>query len=139
VPTAAQWRFESVSLSPYTSAKNAIIKFRNTSNYGDDMFIDDVNVGDFAGIQESSLLSSMNIYPNPTNGQLSVQLNMPVAGNFEVRINDMLGRTLETVKEQNSLGGLYNIDLSSNPNGMYFVELITNQGSATRKVLLDKR
>jgi len=139
VPTASQWMRYSLSLSPYASANNAIIKFRNTSNYADDMWIDDINVGDFAGIQESSLLSSMNLYPNPTSGQFSLQLDMPVAGNFNVRVYDMLGRTLETISEQNSLGGVYNLDLSANPNGMYFVELITNQGTATRKVLLDKR
>ncbi len=139
VPTAAQWRAEWVPLGSFAGSHNAILKFRNTSGYGDNMFIDDINIGDFAGIQESQLLSSMNVFPNPSNGQISVSLNMPVAGNFQVRIYDMLGRTIENIKEQNSLGGLYSVDLSQHANGMYYVELITDQGTATRKVLLDKR
>jgi len=47
-PTAAQtdrWRLESINLTPYiVSGKQMIIKFRNTTAFGNNTYIDDVNV-----------------------------------------------------------------------------------------------
>jgi len=138
-PTAAQWRLETVSLSSYSSAANAMIKFTNVNGYGDDMYIDDVNVTNVTGIENLQLNNALNVYPNPTSGQLSVALSMPVTGNFQVRVLDVMGRTISTISEVNSLGGTYNVDLSQNANGLYFVEVITDGATVIRKVLLDKK
>jgi hypothetical protein len=139
VPTASQWRLESLSLGTYASSSNAMIKFRNISDNGDDLFIDDINISSITGIKDLQMSSALTLYPNPTNGMLSVQLNMPVSGNFQVRVFDVMGRTITTLAESNSLGGTYNVDLSQNANGVYFVEVITDGSSVTRKVILDKK
>jgi hypothetical protein len=138
-PTSSQWRFESTALSAFKTSKNATIKFRNISNNGDDMYIDDINVANYTGINELQLNAALKVFPNPTSGDLSVQFDLPVTGNFQLRVYNLLGQTINSVTEQNSLGGLYSIDLSKSANGIYFVEVITNSGSVTRKVVLDRK
>jgi hypothetical protein len=139
VPTASQWRMEVLPLTAYASSKNTMIKFRNISDNGDDLYLDDINVSNYNGINELQLNSAVQIFPNPTNGAISINLNLPISESFQVRVLDMLGRTLNTIEEHNSLGGQYNVDLSKNENGIYFVEIITDQGSVTRKVILDRK
>jgi hypothetical protein len=139
VPTATDWRLETINLSAYSTSNNVMVKFTNITDNGDQLYVDDINVSSFTGLKDLQMKSALNLYPNPTNGQLSLQLNMPVSGNFQARVYDVMGRTITTLAEANSLGGKYNIDLSQNPNGFYFVEVITDGSTITRKVLLDKK
>ena len=43
-PTAAQWRNEVISLTPYVGQSNVIIAFRNLSGYGNRLFVDNINI-----------------------------------------------------------------------------------------------
>ncbi|MES2557366.1 MAG: PKD domain-containing protein [Bacteroidota bacterium] len=43
-PTAAQWRTETVSLTPYVGQTNVVIAFRNLSGYGNRLFVDNINI-----------------------------------------------------------------------------------------------
>ncbi|MGV3629827.1 MAG: PKD domain-containing protein [Bacteroidota bacterium] len=44
VPTAAQWRTETISLSSYVGNNNVIIAFKNLSGNGNNIYIDNINV-----------------------------------------------------------------------------------------------
>jgi PKD repeat protein len=44
VPTAAQWRTETIDLTPYVGQGNVIIAFRNLSGYGNNLYVDNINV-----------------------------------------------------------------------------------------------
>ncbi|MEO8770197.1 MAG: PKD domain-containing protein, partial [Ferruginibacter sp.] len=44
VPTATQWRTETIALNNYLSAGNLLIAFENRGHYGQQMFIDNVNL-----------------------------------------------------------------------------------------------
>ncbi|MDF3028944.1 MAG: hypothetical protein K0S23_3251 [Fluviicola sp.] len=43
-PTAAQWRTETVDLTPYIGQANVIIAFKNLSGYGNNLYVDNINV-----------------------------------------------------------------------------------------------
>lgn len=44
VPTATQWRKDTVDLSAYVGQGNVIIAFRNLSGYGNNLYVDNINV-----------------------------------------------------------------------------------------------
>ena len=44
VPTAAQWRTETIDLTPYIGQANVIIAFKNLSGYGNNLYVDNINV-----------------------------------------------------------------------------------------------
>ncbi|MGV3609873.1 MAG: PKD domain-containing protein [Fluviicola sp.] len=44
VPTTAQWRTETIDLTPYVGQANVIIAIRNLSGYGNNIYVDNINV-----------------------------------------------------------------------------------------------
>lgn len=44
VPTPSQWRTETVDLSPYIGNPNVLISFQNRGNYGQHIYIDNINL-----------------------------------------------------------------------------------------------
>lgn len=85
-------------------------------------------------VDELSLVDSdVNVYPNPTNG--IVEINVADATNFNYTIMDVVGNviTSNTVK-----GNRTTINLTNNALGVYFVTINTNNGSITKKVMLTK-
>lgn len=134
--SASQWRLETVSLSSYASASNAMIRFKHTSDYENNLFIDDINISSVTGINEDNLDNMISVFPNPTNGMLNINLGFSEAGDVQVRIFNTLGEQVALIKENNSVGN-YSFDLSDKTNGIYFVEVSTAYGKITRKVILN--
>lgn len=80
---------------------------------------------------------TLRIYPNPTSGQITVIIPGASQGKTDVLIvRDLIGRTIysNTINSDQQ----YNIDLSAYPGGYYFVQLTSDAGTMTRKVILDK-
>lgn len=48
VPTAAQWRTETISLTPYVGLTNVTLAFRNLAGYGNSLYIDNINISGVA-------------------------------------------------------------------------------------------
>jgi hypothetical protein len=135
-PTSSQWRFEIVALSAFKTCTNAMIKFRNISNNGDDMYIDDINVENYSGIDEIQLHAALKVFPNPSSGEIFVLL--PGVKSLQISVHNMLGQTVYATAHS-SAGGVYAIDLSKNQNGIYFIEVITSTGCIARKIMLDTK
>jgi hypothetical protein len=80
----------------------------------------------------------VKVFPNPSNGAVSLwfenESNQPVL----YRVINVLG---EVINEDEYKGVLYknkiNIDLSKNPAGIYYVELLVGSAKATKKILLN--
>lgn len=72
-------------------------------------------------IDESKKTSnSIKIFPNPSNGLYELQLNDSEIDNINLTVNDVLGKTVLKTKITNTNT---KIDLSSHPNGIYFIEI----------------
>ena len=72
--------------------------------------------------------SEYTLYPNPTEGQVTIQ----AAGLRQIRIFNVTGQELryQTVNDDHTT-----IDLSSEPKGCYFIEITTNTGCTTTKLI----
>jgi PKD repeat protein len=44
VPTATQWRTETVNLTPYVGNSKVILSFKNLSGYGNNLYVDNINL-----------------------------------------------------------------------------------------------
>ncbi|HET6990495.1 MAG TPA: T9SS type A sorting domain-containing protein, partial [Bacteroidia bacterium] len=92
------------------------------------------------GINEQSSLSSMNIFPNPSSGKMTVSLDVKKSDHFELVVWDISGKKM--IKEM-PLGKIsegkkdVELDLSSLTNGFYLVELKTAEGSVFHKLLIE--
>ncbi len=79
-----------------------------------------------SGINEYSQ-SSVNIYPNPANSLLNIN---NIDGVSSIRISNILGATIQNVKVS---GSNTTIDVSSLPNGIYFVTMLNQNNIVSTK------
>lgn len=105
-----------------TNNNNVIAMTINATNSADRSIYVTVNGG--AGINdvESAIV---NVYPNPTTGILNIN-----AENVEVvEVMDINGRIIKTQRNAEAL------NMANLANGVYFVRVITANGTATQKII----
>jgi PKD repeat protein len=90
-----------------------------------------------AGISENQALeNAMNLFPNPTDGVVSLKLSLTDPANYTIRISDVAGRLM--FREQIMISGnserTYN--LTPYGKGVYLFEIQGQKGMAVKKVIV---
>jgi hypothetical protein len=84
------------------------------------------------GMQEILGNLSSSIYPNPSNGQVNIQLNVPETNTVRVKVLTLYGKVIqEDLLEE---PGSYQIKA---PAGIYFLQLETPQNRFVHKIILE--
>ena len=89
-----------------------------------------------AGIEENKIFDKLNIYPNPTDGLLTIEFET-AEKNVDLEVFDVSGKlVLQSLSKHN--GGLFqkSLDLSHLSEGNYFVKITAGEKSTTVKVTL---
>jgi M6 family metalloprotease-like protein len=84
---------------------------------------------------EKNLLGMVRIYPNPSKGIINIKMDTEI--NAEVSVTDISGKTVAHCVSSFNCNQM-EIDLSDNPDGIYFVHLKTNREIITEKVIISK-
>ncbi|MGZ4034437.1 MAG: PKD domain-containing protein, partial [Bacteroidia bacterium] len=71
VPTAAQWRTETVSMTPYAGQPDVMVKFQSKSGWGQRLYLDNINITG-AGAPVASVVIALTTGTNPTCAGASV-------------------------------------------------------------------
>jgi len=142
VPTAAQWRKDTVDLSSFAGQSGVMIQFKATSNYGNDLYLDNVNItsANSAVTENTTGINNMSVYPNPFNDNAVVNFEMKDAQHVTLNIYDMLSRKIYSEYEGVLNAGLHTVRLN-NKNlepGIYFLTLATDMGTSTQKIVVSK-
>jgi PKD repeat protein len=89
------------------------------------------------GINETLLSRTLNIFPNPTDGAFTVAFDLENSQDVSIRVLDALGRTI-LVKEMGRVNGAQSVglDLSQNATGIYMVQIVTEEGTITKRLTL---
>ncbi len=85
-----------------------------------------------AGVYSFPSSPSVTLYPNPNNGLFSIECN---ASLYELTIRNILGTIVLSQKTRNKKT---NIDLNHLPDGIYFLQLKTNDGIETKRFQISK-
>ncbi len=142
VPTSVQWRKDSVDLSAYTTFPNIIVKFRNTNEYGNDLFLDDINItASPTGItEETNTLTDVSLYPNPANNSVNVGFSLNSHENVTIKMYDIYGKLISTCLNEAKDKGYYsmNVDLKNYAAGLYFLNVTAGESTTVKKVFVQK-
>ncbi|MBI4947900.1 MAG: T9SS type A sorting domain-containing protein [Bacteroidetes bacterium] len=84
------------------------------------------------GIENYDLQNRFIIYPNPNNGTFAIETKEK---KYELVIANVLGEKIYSSKINL---GKSEIDLSNQPNGIYFMQIKTDQGTANKKLIINK-
>ena len=86
-------------------------------------------------LQTAATLKGFSVYPNPSNGLLNVLLTINENGAL-LRLKNIVGTTvMEQPLEKSAGQQQITLDLSTQPDGIYLVELVSGNGSVLRKVV----
>lgn len=131
-PAAADWRLESVNLAAYASSPDAYIIFRNISNIGNNLWIDDLDLA--TGINEITNLSNLSIFPNPASSSFTVVAQFNTSQQGKISVTDMLGQIVYQHNFENTQLVNERINTRSFATGIYNVMIETSEGVASKKV-----
>jgi photosystem II stability/assembly factor-like uncharacterized protein len=82
----------------------------------------------------------LSISPNPASNMIEVTYSLRKTEYIILDLCDLLGRTLLKISEGNQDAGEHsmNAGLHTLPAGMYFIRLMTSEGSQTQKIIIAK-
>ncbi len=86
---------------------------------GNNLFMDDIGFRIAGGITQA-VKKTLSVYPNPTHNQVAVDLGELPKSNTQIKICDLLGKTLIETKVQNALEIL---DIKSLSTGTYLIQV----------------
>lgn len=132
-PTATQWRAETVDLSAFTN-QNILVKFKATSAYGNNLWLDNINISQVTGIADNSKGEYLSVYPNPSTGIINVDAQFAKSQALNVTVTDMLGNVVYTNSYAANAAQKLTIDLTNQSNGIYFVKFENGNGSDVKKI-----
>lgn len=138
VPTAAQWRTDTVYLNAYAGQPQVQFEFQNRGKYGNVIYIDNINVTApviTTGIPEQTptSLSLFKVYPNPAGQFVNIQRYTATATNCDLNVSDITGKLIYA---QNFSGSDHRIDVSNWPKGVYFISINTKEGKDVKKIVI---
>lgn len=79
---------------------------------------------------------NLNVYPNPSNGEFSVKLNLKNNEDISIQVTDVYGRVImnDQLSKVSSVNKKYSLDNAS--KGNYVVKVSTSKGTATQVLVI---
>jgi hypothetical protein len=91
---------------------------------------------DGLGIEENKLESKLNVYPNPANSKIYVDLKTDNASAYILKMTNLLGeRVMQSFIPKGNKGFLKPIDISDLPKGVYILEIESDTKHYTQRVV----
>ena len=87
-------------------------------------------------INEIDLTNSIEIYPNPSKGNFTINMVNTKADKMLVTVYDMMGSTIHEFKNINSIP--CKVDLNDLSNGVYYVKIDSGDKTITKKIIISK-
>jgi subtilisin-like proprotein convertase family protein len=96
-----------------------------------------INDNSTVGISENTNNDILKLYPNPTTNLVNVVYNVNTTDSFIIEVADLQGKIILSKNMANNNGQLQ-VDVSTLSDGIYFVNLKTNNNIKTVKLIVSK-
>jgi hypothetical protein len=94
------------------------------------MYVDSASTG----VNSSQENISLNVYPNPTKGVFTVEAKNKMSGSIQAEVFNHMGQRIYNA----ALPESGRIDLSEQPEGVYFVQVKSAAGVLTKKIIVSR-
>ena len=89
------------------------------------------------GLEQQELFSEFNVYPNPTSGSFSVNLNSFQNSLVKIALYDTKGRLIQENKEHVNNGpNSFNFNLNELAEGLYLINFTDGVNSISRQIVI---
>jgi hypothetical protein len=92
------------------------------------------------GINDVTAAINAGVSPNPTSGIANIAINLTQNTDVNVSLTNAMGQEVNAYIFNNVNAGenTLNLNISDYAEGVYFFNIVTNEGSTTKKVILSK-
>jgi PKD repeat protein len=142
---ASDWT--TVHMVNITSAywiENFRYKFKFEGETGNNIFLDDINIyagpasNDIVlGVAEQNEIGSIELFPNPTEGELNLRFSATSAAQANIQITDVYGKinNIHTIQAASG-SNLILLDSSTLSAGIYFLSLQVGEGKSVMQFVI---
>lgn len=90
-----------------------------------------------SGINETAFNGKLEVYPNPTNGTFTIDLNNATSDNYTFSLSNILGK--EVYSSATFVNGSFkqSVDLSSFGKGVYLLNISNSNSSITERIVVE--
>jgi len=136
---ASEWAQNIVDLSAYDGASDVVIRFRGTSAWGNNLYVDDINVSQATSVIENEQEDlEIAIMPNPANEYMVA--NFTLTDNIVpiITIVNSLGQQVKNLSYNTKEGAnSIRINTSELSSGIYFFNLVSNDGTSSKRFIVE--
>jgi hypothetical protein len=133
-PTASEWRKDSVNLSQFINAGPILLAFANTTENGNNIYLDDINLYSVT-INQNLKTKGFMITPNPTTSTITVQFYPNATYLKGINIFNSTGQLVASQRVNGSGSSAYYFDLSMFASGVYVVQVVLGDKVISQKVI----
>lgn len=130
IPTSAQWRTDSLDLSVFLGQPNLQVAFRNIGDWGNNLYLDNINLGSMATINEP-VGNTLSIYPNPI--QSGACLTIQGEGIQKVKLISPEGKSI--IADRFFTGELFEIPENIS-TGTYILQIETKNKLVNKPLII---
>ncbi|MCF8406007.1 MAG: T9SS type A sorting domain-containing protein [Bacteroidales bacterium] len=118
-------------------AGDAVISVQGVNDCGEGLTSDgmDVMCTICTGIDEATLSSGVNIFPNPSDGQFTLKFGFGF-GTTDIKVMNTLNEVLVDTQIYSNRGEVYGVDLSDLAAGIYYIRIAAGGSEIIRKVIV---
>jgi PKD repeat protein len=138
-PTDDQWSEERISLTNFDDVNHFMVKFEVETSKGGTIYLDDIKFGEVeTSLQKIDVNTSMKLFPNPSKGNVSLQVNSLRNDVASINVLNMSGAQIFTknvkINQGNNIFDLSN--LYSFEKGIYIIQVINSSNIHSQKLIL---
>lgn len=132
----SEWKSLGLPLIAYKNKGPILIKFQFINGGGNNFYLDNINVtSDNIGLDEQAAAAAFSIYPNPGNGQFTLQLGDKLEQNRTLRLRNLSGQTVKLVQLEKGAAE-YRFESTGLPAGVYLLDLESGKPKFTQKLVI---
>ena len=145
VPDSTQWKAANIDLSGYAGETYVLIRIVNVTDGGNNLYIDDIYVGDgteavfISGITQPEInpITGISLFPNPVAGVAHLSFSLSGSQLVQISTYDHLGRQALKVLSADLSSGEHRIPVETkqSPAGVYFIQIRTKDFFQTLKLV----
>jgi len=127
------WFPETINLNDFLN-QTIQIQFVGVTGdfYRSDIALDDISISDLTTIEEINTVSSVKMYPNPANDELTISSNKKINN---ILITDVSGKVVESYKPSSNQ---ITLSVKNLAVGVYFITIKGEEVNETKRLIIQK-
>lgn len=137
VPGSNDWETMSIDLSAFIG-ENINVEFKAITGWGNNLYLDNINISDVVATQELTEVSEIRLFPNPVNESMKVTFQLEATSQLQVEVFNAIGQSVQNLGTSNFNTGSnqFDINASNLSDGVYFLRIYNADKELNRRFIV---